>query len=77
MFCMLKTKKICPAYVSKRNSNRNKDVIVLMILNRERRHYLTVKKSALLMEITSKTNADFYCLNCLYSFRTKNKLESR
>ena len=23
-----------------------------------------------------KNNGDFYCLNCLYSFRTKNKLES-
>ena len=23
-----------------------------------------------------KNNGDFYCLNCLHSFRTKNKLES-
>ena len=34
------------------------------------------KISALLREITSKNNGDFYYLNCLYSFRTKNKLES-
>ena len=40
-------------------------------------HYLSVKKlSALLRGITSKNNGDFYCLNCLHSFRTKNKLES-
>ena len=26
--------------------------------------------------ITSKNNGDFYCLNCLHSFRTKSKLES-
>ena len=26
--------------------------------------------------MTSKKNGDFYCLNCLHSFRTKNKLES-
>ena len=25
---------------------------------------------------TSKNNGDFCCLNCLYSFRTKSKLES-
>ena len=31
--------------------------------------------SALLREITSKNNGDFYCLNCHHSFRTKNTLE--
>ena len=31
--------------------------------------------SALLRGITSKNNGDFYCLNCLHSFRTKTKLE--
>ena len=31
--------------------------------------------SALLRGITSKHCSDFYCLNCLHSFRTKNKLE--
>ena len=25
--------------------------------------------------ITSKNNGDFYCPNCLHSFRTKNKLK--
>ena len=35
------------------------------------------KASALLRGITSKNNGDFYCLNYLHSFRTKNKLESR
>ena len=34
------------------------------------------KLSALLRWITLKANADFCCLNCLHSFRTKNKLES-
>ena len=32
--------------------------------------------SALLRGITSKNNGGFYCLNCFYSFRTKNKRES-
>ena len=39
-------------------------------------HYVAVKKiSTLLREITSKNNENFYCLNCLHSFITKNKLE--
>ena len=39
-------------------------------------HYLAVKElSALLRAISLKNNGNFYCLNCLYSFRTKNKLE--
>ena len=38
---------------------------------------LAVKKlSALLRGITSKHQGDFYCLNCLHSFATKNKLKS-
>ena len=31
--------------------------------------------AALLREITSKYEGDFYCLNCFHSFRTKNKLK--
>ena len=37
MFCMLKKKKICLAYVSKDNSNREKQVILLMIPYGEKR----------------------------------------
>ena len=32
--------------------------------------------SAILIGITSKQYGDFYCLNCLHSFKTKIKLES-
>ena len=32
--------------------------------------------SALLRGITPTNNGDFHCLNCLHSFRIKNKLES-
>ena len=50
-----KKEKIYPAYVSKHNSNREKQVILLMISNKERWHYLTVKKlSVLLRGISSK-----------------------
>ena len=44
MFYMLKKKKIYPAFVSKHNSNREKQVILLMIPNGEGLHYITVKK---------------------------------
>ena len=48
-----------------------------MIPNKEGWHYIAIKRSpALLKRITSKYNNDYYCLNCLYFFRTKSKLES-
>ena len=73
-----KNEKIHPAYVSKNNSNCEKQAIFLMIQHGKGRwYYLLVKKlSAVLTGITSKNNGDFYCLNCPHSFRTKNKLES-
>ena len=72
-----KKDKIYPTYVSKNNSNREKQVILLMIPIGKRWNYLAVKKlSALLRRITSKNYGDFYCLSRLHSFRTKSKLES-
>ena len=39
-------------------------------------HYLAIKNiSGLLRGITSNHNGDFYCLNCLHSYRTKSKLK--
>ena len=68
---MLKKKKIYPAYVSKHNSNREKQVILLMISNGEKWHYLALEKlSALLKGITPKYHGDFYRMNCPHSFRT-------
>ena len=50
-----KNEKVHPTYVSKHYSNREKQVILLMIANGEGWHYLAVKKqSALLKGITSK-----------------------
>ena len=37
---------------------------------------LPCSQETLLRGNTSKNNGEFYCLNCLHSFRTKNKLES-
>ena len=51
-----------------------KQVIFLMIPNREGWHYFSVEKlSALLRRITSKHNSDFYCLNCLHFFLQQKK----
>ena len=48
-----------------------------MITDDKNWDYLAVKKlSALIRGITSKHEGGFYCLNCFYSFRTINKLES-
>ena len=74
-----KKEKKYPAYISKHNLNREKQVILLMVQNgvgcevksEGQWHYLAVKKlSALLRGIISKHHGDFYCLNRLYSFAT-------
>ena len=68
---MLKKKKIYPAYVSKYNSNREKQVILLMSSNGEKWHYLAVKKlPALLRGIM------YELLQLLSFFRKKNKIQS-
>ena len=75
----IKEKEIWPAYISKINSNCEKQITLLMISNKEKkgRHYLAVKKlSAWLHGITSKYMGDFYCLDCLHFFRTENKRRS-
>ena len=71
------TKKIQLAYRSKNNLTCDKQIILLMITDGEKWHYLVVKNlSRLLKGITSTHEKDFYCLNCFHSYRTKSKLES-
>ena len=70
------TKKIRLAHKSKHNFKRENQVILLMITDGKKWHYLAVKSvSALLRGITSNHNGDFYCLNCFHSYSTKNKLK--
>ena len=67
------TKQIRLAYKSKYNHKCNNQVVLFMITDGEKWHYLAVRRlSALLRRITSNHNGDFYCLNCLHSYRTKN-----
>ena len=67
-----KTEKIRHAYKSKHNSKRKNQVILLMMTDGEKWHYYAVKKiSALLRGIASNYVGDFYCLECLNSYRTE------
>ena len=70
-------KEIEPAYTSKYNYKRKKQVILLMITDDGNRwHYLEVKLfPALLRGITSNHHGDFYLLNCFHSYTTHNKLK--
>ena len=67
-----------PSYASKHNSNREKQVTILMISNGDKKwHYLAVKiLSTLLRGITSRHHGEFYCLKFVHSFATENKLQS-
>ena len=70
------TKRIQLAYRSKYNLTYDKQVILLMITNDEKWHYLVLKNlSGLFRGITSTHEKDFYCLNCFHSYRTKSKFE--
>ena len=71
------TRKIQVAYKSKKYLTCSKQVILLMITDSEKWHYLTVKNlPRSLRGITFTHKEDFYCLNCFHSYRTRNKLES-
>ena len=71
------TKQINIAYKSKYNLTQKTQIILLMISNGQKCHYLVVKNlSGLLRGITSNHKEEFYCLNCFHSYRTENKLEA-
>ena len=70
------TKKISVVYRSKHNNKRKKQVILLMIGDGEKYHYLAVTNlSGLLQGNSSNHEGDFYCLNCFNSYTSKNKLK--
>ena len=71
------TRKIQVAYKSKDNLTCDKQVILLLITDGKKWHYLVVKNlPGLLRGITSSHKEDFCCLNCFCPYRTKNKLEA-
>ena len=71
MFCMLKKKKNMSCLYLKTNSNGEKQVILLIILNGEGFYYIVV--AVLLRGITSKQYDDFYSLNLLSFFRNRKQ----
>ena len=82
-------KKTNLAYKSKYYRKRENQVVLLMITNGEKWHYIALKSECtddgfnrpirslprLFRGITSNHCGDSYCLNCLYSFRTDNALK--
>ena len=71
------TKKIQLGYRSTYNLTYDKQIILLMITDGEKWHYLVAKSlSRLFKGTTSNHYGDFCCLNCFHSYRTKNKLEA-
>ena len=77
LFVPYNPKQIRPVYVSKYNSGRENQAILLMITDHKKWHHLAVKSlSALFREITSNHHGDFYCLNCFHSFRKKKCLKT-
>ena len=76
LFVSYNTKTISIACKSKYNHKHKNQVILLMITDGKKWHYLAVRSlSALFRGITSSNNGDFYCLNCFYSYCTHNKLK--
>ena len=70
------TKTTSVAYRSEYNNKRRKQVILLMITNGKKYHYLAVTNlSALLQGNSSNYERDFYCLNSFNSYTSKNKLK--
>ena len=64
------------SYMSKYNLKRENQVILLMIIDGQKWHYLALKKlSRLLKGIASKHKGDFCCLNCFNSYSTKDKIK--
>ena len=89
IYVPLNTKTLNLAYKSKYNRKRENQVVLLMITNGEKWHYIALKSertddgfnrpirslSRLFRGITSNNNGDFYCLGCLHSFRPDNALK--
>ena len=88
LFLQHNTKTIRLAYKSKYNRKCKNQVVLLMISDGKKWHYLALKSvltvdgynrpvislSRLLRGITSNNNGGFYCLSCLHSYRTDNVL---
>ena len=60
-----------------RNKKRKNQVILLMITDGKKWHYLAVKGlPTLLRGINGNNDGDFCCLNCFCAHTTKNRLKN-
>ena len=76
MFIKHNTETIRVAYRSEYNHKRKKLVILFMITDGKKWHYLAATNlSALLAKTSSNHDGDFYCLDYFNSYTTKNKLK--
>ena len=76
LYASYNSKQIRHGYKSNHNLKWENKVILLMITDGKKWHYLAVKTlSALFRGITSNRVRDVYCQNCFHSFSTKNKLK--
>ena len=76
LYVVKNTKIISVVYKSKYNNERKKQVILLMIGDSKKYHYIAVTNlSALLQKMPSNHKKYFYYLNCFHSYTTKNKLK--
>ena len=76
LFIPHNTKTIRVAYRSEYNHKRKKQVILLMIADGKKWHYLAViDLPPLFKEKLSNHHEYFYCLNCFNSYTTKHKLK--
>ena len=63
-------------YINQNITKRKKQVILLMIGDGIKYHYLAATNlSGLLKGISSDHKEDIYCLNCFNSYTTENKLK--
>ena len=70
------SKDIRLAHKSEYNGKCEEQVILLMIGDSEKWHYLAVKNlPRLLRGISSNHVGDHYCLGCFHSYSTANKLK--
>ena len=77
MFVPYNTGKIRLTYKSKHSFKRENQVTLLMITDGKKWHYLAVKSlPALLREIISNHDGDFYCLNCFHSYSAEKNLKN-
>ena len=66
-------KQIRLAYKAKHNLKHKNHVILLMIADGKKWHYLLVKKLPTLFKGIKSNHDGYFYLNCLHSFKAKNK----